>query len=126
MKGIKLRISEVAWSDHYSRLYGASFVRVCGEDGFTYRLETVFPVLHCDDQWNIAHGKPARGQEIYSIKRGKKVFTVEMSEAAVTEILSDFDFYTSDAMRGEYDPQLVRAMRNAAASIRKQLAKVAK
>jgi hypothetical protein len=36
-------------------------------------------------------------------------------------MLSDFDFYSSDAMRGEYDAGLVKSMRNAAASIRKQL-----
>lgn len=126
MKGIKVKVSAHAWGDHYSRCYSASYVRVCGDDGFSYRLEEVFPVLHCDDQWNLEHGKPARGQEIYSIKRGKNLVTVEMSEAAVSEMLSDFDFYASDAMRGEYDPQLVRAMRNAAASIRKQLAKVTK
>ena len=116
---MKVRLSAQAWSDHYDRLYGATRVKV--EDHY----ETVFPVLHNDDLWNLEHGKPASGKEIHSIKDGKRLVTVVMTEAAVTEMLSDFDFYSDMYANGEYEEMgsVVRAMRGAATSVRKQIAK---
>jgi hypothetical protein len=79
------------------------------------------PAIHNDDSYNRERGKPTLGQEIHHIVERKTFSFVTLTEAAVDEMLSDFDFYSSDAMRGEYDAGLVKSMRNAAASIRKQL-----
>jgi len=122
MKGIKVRLSTEAWSDHYSRLYSPTREQVDG------KFVTVFPVLHCDDSYNVERGKPTSGQEIYSIRVMKRLVEVVMSEAAVTEMLSDFDFYSSEFSQGEYEEMAVtvRAMRAAAKSIRKQINKETK
>jgi hypothetical protein len=115
---VTIRVNATAFDDHYTRCYYASYDFVDGQ------RVTVYPILHADDLWNIEHGKSALGQEIHGIKtmvatRGYR--TVTLTLAAVAEMLSDFDFYASEAMRGEYEANLVRAMRAAAKSIRKQL-----
>jgi hypothetical protein len=82
------------------------------------------PAIHNDDSSPRKRGLPTLGQEIYCVKTmlaTKSCRTVTLTESAVTEMLSDFDFYSSEEMRGEYDAGLVKSMRNAAASIRKQL-----
>jgi len=113
MKGIKVRLSAQAWSDHYTRLYLNEYALVDG------KRVTVFPAPHCDDV----------NAFIISIKEGKRLVTVVLTEAAVTEMLSDFDFYSEmSSSCGEYADManVVRAMRAAATSIRKQITKEAK
>lgn len=119
MKEFKVRISAVAWSDHYSRLYSPRHTWTDGQ------WVTEFPVPHCDDSYALERGLPVSGTSIISIKEGKRLVTVVMTEAAVTEILSDFDFYSEMASEGEYEEMadVVRAMRGAAKSIRKQITK---
>lgn len=117
MKEFKVRISAVAWSDHYSRLYASSRTFIDGQ------WVMVFPVPSSDDAYAIERGQPVSGASIISIKEGKRLVTVVMTEAAVTEILSDFDFYSDMSGMGEYSDMadVVRAMRGAAKSIRKQI-----
>lgn len=102
-----IKVSAEAVADHISRLYGAECNQQC--------CANHSPMVHVD---GISNGY------IRSVEFGKRIATVTLSDAAIKEMLSDFDYYTSLLnMRGviENDTRgLAQVMKRAAASIRNQ------
>lgn len=128
MKGIQVRLSREVWHDHTERLYNAvpipchdfhRWYEKCGDCRMGKRHE--MPMVHVDGE---AHGL------VYDIKDSRKVLvTVTLSSEAVTELLSDCDYYADALDQGVLDGDiapLARKMRSAAISIRKQIAKEVK
>lgn len=128
MKGIKVRLSREVWHDHTDRLYNAVLIpcrnfhrwyEKCGDCRMGKRHE--MPMVHIDG---------VGGGLVYDIKDSRKVLvTVTLSPEALNELLSDCDYFADALDCGVLDSDiapLARKMRAAAASIRKQLAKVTK
>jgi hypothetical protein len=127
MKGTKVSVSREVWDDHAERLYNEkriacaaphAWYEKCDDcrDGFRYEM----PIVHVDGE--------AAGL-VHDMKRGKRLVKLVLSPEAVTELLADCDYYSDTLESGALDSDcvaLARKMRGAAASIRKQLAKVAK
>lgn len=127
MKGIKVSVSREVWNDHASRLYNEKRI-ACAVPHVWYEK--------CDDCRNgaryempIVHVDGEAGGLVYGMKRGERVIALMLSPEAVVELLTDCDYYANALECGVLDSDiapLARKMRAAAASIRKQLAKVAK
>lgn len=102
-----IKVSAEAVADHISRLYGAECSKQC--------CANHSPMVHVD---GFSNGY------IRSVEFGKRIATVTLNDAAIKEMLSDFDYYASLLnMRGviENDTRgLAQVMKRAAASIRNQ------
>lgn len=97
---VKLKLSNTALDDHMDRLYETK----------------------TGTQYAIAYDGDA---VIWCGKRGKKVTQVVCNLEATNELLGDFDYYADALENGALDDDcraLAKSMRNAAATIRKQLA----
>lgn len=101
-----IRISSEALHDHTSRLYHRECNQQC--------CANHSPMVHVD---GFSNGY------IRSIECGKRIAKVTLNDAAIKEMLSDFDYYADALDNGALEDDarsLAHAMKRAAATIRKQ------
>lgn len=127
MKGIKVKVSREVWDDHAARLYNEVPIACAVPHTWHEKCDDCRDGRRCE--MPIVHIDGEAGGLVYEMRFSQRLATVVLSSDAVAELLSDCDYYADALDCGALDGDtvtLARKMRGAAASIRKQLAKVAK